>query len=400
MIFRNKKILIGITGGIAAYKIPYLVRTIKTRGGEVKTILTGSGEQFVTKTTLATLSEEPVAYDVFDSEVPDKIQHIDLARWADCFVIAPATANIFAKAAHGIADDILSTIIVSYKGSILFAPAMHDEMWKNCVTQDNIKKLLKQGHEIVPPEFGSLASDSVGMGRLAELETIEQAIIKKLNLKLDLTGKKILITAGRTEEAIDPIRYISNHSSGKMGAALAEAAAERGAAVTVIAGIRTVPFPGEASIIEAPTTHEMAKAVKRELNNNDVLLMAAAVADYRPKKSSKEKIKKGSANVLSLELETTEDILGSIKERKKNTFVAGFSVETQNEIANSRKKLTEKNLDLIIVNNPFEPGAGFDVDTNRVTLLETGKKAQHLPLLSKRDVADRIFDRIAARLRL
>ncbi len=400
MIFRNKKILIGIAGGIAAYKIPYLVRMIKTMGGEVKTILTRSGEQFVTKTTLATLSEEPVAYDVFDSEIPDKIQHIDLARWADCFVIAPATANIVAKAAHGIADDILSTIIVSYQGSILFAPAMHDEMWKNCVTQDNIKKLLKQGHEIVPPEFGNLASDTVGMGRLAELETIEQAIIKKLNIKLDLNGKKILITAGRTEEAIDPVRYISNHSSGKMGAALAEAAVERGAAVTVISGIRTVPFPGEASVIEAPTTQKMAKAVKKELGNHDVLLMAAAVTDYRPKKISKEKIKKGSANVLSLELETTEDILGSIKDLKNNTFIAGFSVETHNEIANSRKKLSEKNLDLVIINNPLEPGAGFGVDTNKVTLLEAGKKAQHLPLLSKRDVADRIFDRIVARLKL
>ena len=265
MIFRDKKILIGITGGIAAYKVCMLIRSIKKQGGQVKTILTRSGEQFVTRTTLEALTEEPVGRDIFQDGIPGTIQHIVLARWPDCFVIAPATANSIAKAAHGLADDLLSTVIVSSKGSILFAPAMHDEMWKNRVTQENVKKLVKLGHEIIPPEFGPLASDAAGMGRLAEPETIEKAIIGKLGLRHDLNNKKILITAGRTEEPIDPVRYISNRSSGKMGAALAEAAIERGADVTVIAGKHKAPLPEGAEVINAPTAREMSRAVKKEV---------------------------------------------------------------------------------------------------------------------------------------
>ena len=400
MIFRDKKILIGITGGIAAYKVCLLIRSIKKQGGKVKTILTRSGEQFVTRATLEALTEESVARDIFEDGTSGTIQHIGLARWPDCFVIAPATANSIAKAAHGLADDLLSTVIVSSKSSILFAPAMHDEMWKNRVTRDNVKKLVTLGHEIIPPEFGPLASDAVGMGRLAEPETIEKAIIGKLDLKHDLDNKKILITAGRTEEPIDPVRYISNRSSGKMGAALAGAAIERGASVTVIAGVHNAPLPEGVAVIRAPTAREMSKAVKKEIKKHDALLMAAAVADFRPAKPEKSKIKKGSQQALSLKLEKTEDILSSIKTIRNKTVIVGFSVETQRTITNSRKKLNEKGLDLIVVNNPLEPGAGFDVDTNKVTLLQNGKKAHNLPLLSKREVADHILDRVVTFLSL
>lgn len=399
MIFKNKKILIGITGGIAAYKVCYLIRSIRKQGGHVKTILTKSGEQFIAKTTLESLSGEPVAQEIFDRVPTRTIQHIDLARWADCFVIAPATANCIAKTVHGIADNLLSTVILSYPGSILFAPAMNDEMWKNLVTQDNLNRLRELNHIVIPPGVGRLACDAVGIGRMAEPEEIEKAIIKRLGLKQDLKGKKILVTAGSTEEPIDPVRYISNRSSGKMGAALAEAAAARGAMVTLIVGAHTAHLPSDVEIIHALTAREMAKAVKKEYKKHDALIMAAAVADFRPVRVSRGKIKKNSAACLTLELERTEDILGSIGKTKGDTLIVGFSLETDETLKNARKKLTEKNLDMVVMNNPLEPGAGFEVDTNKVTILEKGKKVQELPLLPKREVAEHILDRVVKLLK-
>ena len=394
MLFYKKKILVGITGGIAAYKVCFLVRSIKKQGGEVKTILTKAGERFVTKTTLETLSEEPVATDTFEPSSNEATLHIDLARWSDCFVIAPATANIIAKSANGIADDLLSTVILAHSGSIVFVPAMHTEMWENPATQRNIKLLRKMGHEVMPPGIGALARDKEGVGRMAEPEEIESYIVNRLGLKEDLKGKRILISAGRTEEAIDPVRYISNRSSGKMGVALAEEALTRGAEVTIIAGIHNTQLPGEAAIIHTDTAQKMAAAVKKEVDKHDVLIMAAAVADYRPVNPVKSKIKKSKRGNLSIELEPTEDILGSLGKKKTNVVMVGFSVETDNVINNSRKKLSDKNLDLIILNNPLEPGAGFDVDTNIVTLIEKNKKPVKLPLLPKREVARHILDRV------
>lgn len=394
MLFHNKKILIGITGGIAAYKVCHLIRSIRKQGGRVRTILTKSGEQFMTRTTLEALSEEPVATDIFEASSSNDIHHIDLARWSDCFVIAPATANCLAKSAHGIADDILSTIVLAYSGSILFVPAMHTEMWENKVTQNNVKLLKKLGNEVMSPGTGQLARDRDGIGRMAEPEEIEAAIVKKLGLKNDLAGKKILITLGRTEEPIDPVRYVSNRSSGKMGAALAGEALARGAEVTVVAGAHNVPIPDNATVLSAVTAKEMAKAVKKEITRHDALIMTAAVADFRPVKPSGKKIKKTSVDTLTLELEPTEDILGSLKSVKHKAVVVGFSVETNNEIANSRKKLTGKNLDLVVLNNPLETGAGFEVDTNKVTILRKGRPPKKLPLLSKRETAARIMDTV------
>jgi len=360
----------------------------------VKTILTKAGEQFVTRTTLETLSEEPVATDTFEPPSNNAILHIDLARWSDCFVVAPATANIIAKAANGIADDLLSTVILAHSGSIVFVPAMHTEMWNNPATQRNIKLLNKMGHVVMPPGKGALARDKEGIGRMTEPEEIESFIVSRLGLKNDLIGKKILITVGRTEEAIDPVRYISNRSSGKMGAALTEESLSRGAKVTVIAGAHNTHMPEDAFIINTKTAQKMAAAVKKEVIKHDVLIMAAAVADYRPVNREKSKIKKIKTGRISIELEPTEDILGSLSKIKQKSVIVGFSVETDNIINNSRKKLIDKNLDLIILNNPLEKGAGFDVDTNIVTLIEKNKKPLKLPILPKSEVARHILDRI------
>ena len=398
MILNGKHILIGITGGIAAYKICYLIRSIKKQGGSVKVILTEAGEQFVTKTTLETLTGEPVHSQLFEQVQNKALPHIELARWADCFVIAPATANIIAKSACGIADDLLSTVILSYNGVIIFAPAMNENMWNNPVTQENVKKLKDLRHWIVTPGVGELACDMVGVGRMAEPEEIERVLYtnldfdKKGRLK-DLLDKRVLITLGRTEEPIDPVRYISNRSSGKMGAAIAEATLSRGAEVTIIAGVHTALLQPGADIITVRTAQGMMDAVKSKIDKHDVLLMAAAVTDYRPVIAAEYKIKKGAPRI-TIELEQTEDILETISRREKRPILVGFSVETENVIKNARRKLKEKNLDIIVVNNPLEPGAGFETDTNRVTLIEPGKKPVDVPLLPKRIVADYIIDHI------
>ncbi|MFC1514046.1 bifunctional phosphopantothenoylcysteine decarboxylase/phosphopantothenate--cysteine ligase CoaBC [candidate division KSB1 bacterium] len=395
MIFRNKKILIGITGGIAAYKTCYLIRSIKKQGGSVRIILTGSGSQFVGSTTLEAISGEKVATDLFEPAQSDTILHIDLARWPDLFVIAPATANTIAKTVHGIADDILSTVILACSQKIIFAPAMNEDMWNNKVTQENLKKLNKLGHKIIPPGTGELACETEGIGRMAEPAEIEKFIIKELGLKLDLTGKKILVTAGGTEEPIDPVRVIGNRSSGKMGIALAEAAASRGAEVTLIAGTHSVHLPKFVTVINVRTAAEMQKAVEKEFPDCDVLIMAAAVADFKPAKMSKTKIKKGSLDKMSIDLEPTQDILKEVTKNKQGRIVVGFSLETDNEIGNARKKLKDKNLDLIVLNNPLKKGSEFGSDSNRITILQPRKKPGEYPLLSKADAADNILDAVS-----
>jgi len=394
MIFRGKKILIGICGGIAAYKVCWLIRSIKNQGGAVKTVLTRAGEHFVTPVTLEALSGEPAARELFDPAPAKTIQHIDLALWPDCFVIAPATANIIAKAAHGIADDLLSTIIVSYRGALIFAPAMNDAMWENPVTQENVKLLKKRNHVIIDPGTGALACDTAGPGRMAEPDDIERRLIAALGIRRDLAGRRLLITAGGTREPIDSVRCITNRSSGKMGAALAEAASARGAEVTLIAGSHTAPLPGGMTIVGVETAAEMAAAVKREIRRHDVLIMAAAVADYRPVRPAAGKIKKERAEKLELRLERTEDILKSAGRGKGGRVLVGFALETDNGIKNARRKLEDKNCDLIVLNNPLEAGAGFETDTNRVTLIEKGRRARSLPVMPKREAADRILDRI------
>ncbi|MFC1564518.1 bifunctional phosphopantothenoylcysteine decarboxylase/phosphopantothenate--cysteine ligase CoaBC [candidate division KSB1 bacterium] len=400
MKFRGRKILIGITGGIAAYKICWLIRSIKKQGGEVKVILTKSGEKFVTRTTLETLSGEPVAMDLFDPVPAGVIPHIELTRWADCFLVAPATANIIAKTVNGIADDILSTAILSYPGRILFAPAMNDEMWKNKVTQKNIKKLKKTDHVIIQPVSGELACNTEGIGRMTEPEDIEKQVCEYLDIKTDLAGIKILVTAGGTEESIDPVRFIGNRSSGKMGFALVKAANDRGAEVTLIKGSHSAEIPENVNIIDALTARDMKKNVEKHLKSNDVLIMAAAVADFRPAKKGKNKIKKDGIKDLSLKLDRTDDILGSVSKRKNNKIIVGFALETENAQSNARKKLKEKSLDIIILNNPLDKGAEFGSETNKVTILEkSGKKTTELPVLPKYEVAGLILDRVRSLLK-
>ncbi len=399
MIFSGKKILIGICGGVAAYKVCSLIRLIIKQGGEVKTILTKSGEKFITQVTLEALSGEPVASDLFATFPAGGIQHIELAKWPDCFLIAPATANILAKSANGIADDLLSTVISAFPGRVLYAPAMNEVMWENPATRENVNTLEKNSNIIIAPDEGELACDTVGKGRLAEPEIIEKEIISFLELKRDFSGKKILVTAGGTEEPIDPVRVIGNRSSGKMGFALAETAHARGAEVTLIVGSFKTRMPVGMKIIKISTAAQMANAVKIEAGRHDALLMAAAVADYRPVVAQKKKMKKGAGENISLQLERTEDILKNIGKNHPDVVLIGFALETDDCEQNALKKLKEKRLDIIVLNNPLEKDSGFDVDTNRVTLFEKGKKAKEFPVMSKRNVADRILDRVAALLK-
>ncbi len=395
MKFKGKKILIGISGGIAAYKICWLIRSIRKQGGEVKVIVTRAGEKFVTKTTIEALSGNPAATDLFEPAPGGVIPHIELARWADCFLIAPATANILAKTVNGIADDLLSTTILSYPDPVIFAPAMNDEMWKNEVTRRNLKIIRKSKHSIIEPESGDLACETVGIGRMAEPEYLEEKICQFLDISSELTGRRILITAGGTEENIDPVRFIGNRSSGKMGFALAGAAMNRGAEVTVIAGHCTAEAPANIKIIEALSAKDMKKQVIDHLCENDVLIMAAAVADFRPAERAKSKIKKEELTGLTLELERTDDILASLKDTRKGKIIVGFALETNDGIRNARKKLKDKDLDIIVLNDPLKKGSGFGSDTNRITIFEKGKKKEtELPLMTKYEAARHIFDRV------
>lgn len=402
-MFTGKKILIGISGGIAAYKTCYLIRSIRKQGGEVRVILTSAGEKFITPVTLEGLANQPVATDTFDSSVYGPFPHIDLPKWADCFLVAPATSNILAKTAHGISDDLLSTAITAHKERVIFAPAMNDGMWDNPATQKNLEQIREFGHKIILPGSGDLACETVGTGRMAEPDEMESELKRFLGLSEELKGRKILVTAGGTREPIDPVRYIGNRSSGKMGKAIAETARSMGAEVILIMGPNSVHSPEGISIINVTTAAKMADAVNAEVDAADALIMAAAVADFRPAVASSSKIKKDGKTALTLELEKTEDILGSLAKRyarKKNRpVIAGFALETENESENAKKKLDKKGLDLIVMNNPLVPGAGFEVDTNRITIIERVKRSKKLPLMSKHEAARHILNRISALLK-
>jgi len=394
MKLTGKNILIGISGGIAAYKVCYLIREIKKQGGAVRIILTKSGEKFVTRTTLEALSGEQVVTDIFDPVPSKTIQHIDIARWPDCFLVAPATTNIIAKTANGIADDILSTSIISYPGKVIFAPAMNNEMWNNSATQKNLKTIKSYGHQIIQPEIGELACDTIGIGRLAENEIILEKIYNDLGVNDDLRGKKILITAGGTEEEIDPVRYIGNRSSGKTGIALAHAALKRGADVTLVMGTHSVKIPDYLNVEYVRSAKEMSLSVNKLVHTNDALIMSAAVADYSPVKRSKTKLKKSSEK-MTIDLVKTEDIIGNIGKHKNGIILVGFALETHDALKNAKNKLKNKNLDLIVLNDITEPGAGFDGDTNKVTLIDGRKdKVLKLPLMSKDNAAEKIIDKL------
>jgi phosphopantothenoylcysteine decarboxylase/phosphopantothenate--cysteine ligase len=394
----GRKIILGITGGIAAYKAGELVRGLKKKGAEVIVIMTASAQKFVTPLTFETLSENEVITEMFPANRVVKTRHISLAQWAELFVIAPATANIIGKIASGICDDILTTVLCSTPSPVLLCPSMNVNMYENPMVQDNIKKLKRYGYKFLKPGVGDLACGTKGKGRLPEIESIIKEVEKILLIKKDLEGKSILVTAGRTEEPIDPVRFISNRASGKMGFAIAEEAQKRGAQVTLISGPTYLSPASAINFISVKTAKEMYEQVKKKFAKADCLIMSAAVSDFSPQQFQKSKIKKDEKE-LTLRLKPTVDILKEMSKKKGEKILVGFSLETENEINNAKVKLKEKNLDLIAVNNPLKPQAGFEVDTNIVTLIDQKGKIEKLPLLSKNEVAQKILDKVAILLK-
>lgn len=392
----NKTIVLGITGSIAAYKAADLASKLTQAGARVEVIMTESATEFITPLTLRTLTGRLVVTSMFGLASEFSIEHVALAEAADVVVIAPATANIIAKLAAGIADDMLSATVLATKAPIIVAPAMHASMWQNSTTQDNLAKLKARGFTIVGPAYGRLASGKTGPGRLVEVEKIIGAINQVLGQKGDLSGKSIVVTAGGTREAIDPVRFISNRSSGKMGYAVAEAARDRGARVTLITAPTVLADPAGIGVIHITSALEMKKAVTKAAARADVLIMAAAVADYQPRSVPKGKIKKAVAGAsLTLKLVKTPDILTEVK---GNFLRVGFAAETEDVLENARKKLESKQLDIVVANDVTSPDSGFEVDTNKVTLISRRGKPESLPLMSKREVADKILDRVVGLL--
>lgn len=393
MRLKNKNVLIGICGGIAAYKVCELIRLLKKNEANVKVIMTKNAQKFITPLTLQTLSQNKIYTDTFESEYSYDIEHISLTTWADILVVAPATANIIGKFANGIADDLLSTTFLAFDKPVLIVPAMNSNMFENAIVQQNIQKLKLVGINFVEPESGFLACGVYGKGRYPENQKI-LIEIEKLLCNQDLAGKKVLITAGPTREYLDPIRFISNRSSGKMGYALAEEAYKRGAQVTVVSGPVSINTYADIEIIHVQTASQMYQKVKDIYAQYDILIFSAAVADYRPKITNQTKIKKEDRDELVVEIVKNPDILKFVGENKKpGQIIVGFSAETENVLENSQKKLEAKNADLIVTNNVLEEGAGFDVDTNIVTLISK-EKIENLPKMNKSEVAKRIFDHV------
>jgi phosphopantothenoylcysteine decarboxylase/phosphopantothenate--cysteine ligase len=385
-VLRNKSILLGVTGGVAAYKSIDLVRRLREEDSSVTVLMTDAAKNFVTPLSLEVASWNKVYSDLFS----DPMSHISLPASADIMVIAPATANIIGKFAHGIADDLISTCLLSFRGKIIVAPAMNWRMYENSIVRRNLQSLLSQGIVQVGPDKGSLACGEEGMGRMADIPDIIESIKSSLAAK-DLSNEKILVTAGPTREYLDPVRFLSNRSSGKMGYAVAGAALRRGAEVTLISGPSSIGRPKGIKFVSVETTEDMLKAVIKELPSSTALIMAAAVSDFMPLKKSQEKI--GKTGEMLLRLVQTPDILSEAGKRKNRPFIIGFAAETGKKIENAKKKLREKNIDMIVFNDVTEGGSGFDVDTNRVILIDK-KKEMELPLMDKGSVADAILDRM------
>jgi len=393
-MLRSKTIVLGVTGGIAAYKAAEIASQLTQAGAKVNVIMTEEAVQFISAVTFRALTGRPVVTEMFDLASEFSIEHVSLAKAADIVVIAPATANIIAKLAAGIADEMLCCTVLATKAPVLIAPAMETNMYTNPITQENLSKLRARDFVIVGPATGWLASGKVGLGRLADINDIIGSVRQVLGRGGDLTGRHIVVTAGGTQEPVDPVRYLSNRSSGKMGYALAEAARDRGAKVTLISAPTSLPEPVGVNVIRVCTAEEMRQAVENVTLQADSLIMAAAVADYRPRKRAKDKIKKGKAG-LTLELECTPDILGTVK----GDFIkVGFAAESSNVLENARAKLKQKRLDLVVANDITASDSGFGTDTNRVTIIDRKGKIDSLPLLSKREVADRVLDQVAALL--
>lgn len=392
---QGKTIVLGITGGIAAYKMPNVAHALAKRGAAVHVLMTKHATEFIAPLVFETLTNRRCIVDTFDRNFQYDVAHVSLANAADLMLIAPATANVIAKLAHGLADDMLTTVTLAATCPKLVAPAMNTHMLENPITQDNIATLQHYGFTVIPSGSGMLACGDVGSGRLPEEQVLIDYIDRELACRKDLAGKKVVVTAGATSEPMDPVRYITNHSTGKMGYAVARACMLRGADVTLLSAqtsLRPVPF---VKTVPFTTAQDLFEGVKKYSADADALVMAAAVADYRPAEVADEKIKKSDGE-LTLKLERTQDILGWVGAHKpEGLFVCGFSMETEHLLENSSVKLHKKNMDMIVANNLKTPGAGFGVDTNVVTLI-TRDGAEPLPLLSKDQVAMRIADAIAA----
>ena len=392
-MLKGKKIILGIGGGISAYKAAEVCRRLKKSGAEVQVVMTQAGTKFITPLTMETLSENEVVTEMFPQHRMVGTRHINLAHWADLVLVAPATYNLIGKISSGMAGDILTTVISSTKAPVLLAPAMNVNMYENPICQQNIEKLKNLGYRFIEPGVGDLACGDVGKGRMAEPEEIQNEVIKILVEKKDLTGKSILVTASRTEEPIDAVRFLSNRSSGKMGYAIAEEAFRRGAKVTLISGPSNLIPSSGINLVKVRTAQEMYKAAQKSFGKSDALIMASAVSDFTPQKVSSGKIKKEDTE-LNLKLKLTPDILKGMGKRKAKKTLVGFAMETEDEVKNAKLKLKDKNLDLIVVNNPNLQGAGFEVDTNIVTLIDKKGKIEKLPLMSKKELAEKIIDRV------
>lgn len=392
---QGKHILIGVTGGIAAYKTAYLIRDLVKRGAEVKVIMTEKAKAFITPLTLATLSRNPILVDFFDPTNGAWNSHVSLGLWADAYIIAPATANTIAKMAHGIADNLLTTTYLSARCPIFVAPAMDLDMYAHPTTQENIEYLKNKGVNIIDAASGFLASGLEGKGRMAEPEEISERVSAFFNSKQELSGKKVLITAGPTHEKIDPVRFIGNHSSGKMGYALAEECASRGADVYLVSGpVQIKAKHPNIKTISVESAQEMYEASNKEFDTSDICILCAAVADFRPETQADEKIKREKDDLV-IRLKPTQDIAASLGAKKKdNQIIVGFALETNNEAENAQGKLIRKNLDFIVLNSLKDANACFGYDTNKITIIEKNGNSEAFCLKSKTEVAKDIIDKI------
>lgn len=391
-MLQGKTVLLCVTGGIAAYKMPNVARMLKKMQCNVHVIMTQNATNFITATTFETLTGNKCLIDTFDRNFEFSVEHVALAKLADLVLIAPATANVIGKIANGIADDMLTTTVMACTCKTLVAPAMNHNMYHNFIVQENLEKLKKHGYEIIDPVCGMLANGDTGDGKLPSEEELVDYVVRELAFPKDLAGKKILVTAGPTQESIDPVRYITNHSTGKMGYALAKMAMLRGAEVTLVSGRTALEPPRFVEVVPVVSAEDMYQAVTTRAKEQNIIIKAAAVADYRPATVAEEKIKK-TENAASIKLERTRDILAALGEDKGKTCLCGFSMETENMLENSRKKLKKKNLDMIVANNLKVEGAGFGTDTNVITIL-TEEKELELPQMSKEEAANRILDEL------
>ena len=397
MTLSGKQIVLGVTGSIAAYKAVLLLRELTARGAEVTVVMSANAEHFVGALTFRTLSGRPVLSSLFDPQSEEAVEHVALAERADAFVVAPATANLLAKAAHGIADDFLTTLLLATRCPVLMAPAMDGGMWDHAAVQANVETLRERGVTVLEPEAGALASGLSGRGRLPEVPTLVEAVERALTPQRDLTGERVLVTSGPTREPIDPVRYLSNRSSGKMGHAVASAALRRGAEVVLISGPTTLQPPPGAVYVPVQTAEEMREAALQHLASASVVIKAAAVADYRVERPSATKIKSGGKDEgLTLSLVANPDILKELAQRKGGAFLVGFAAETNDVRKHAADKLRAKGVDLLVVNDVSQQGIGFDAEDNQVLLLDRWGGTLELPRMSKLEVAHAILDRVLA----